>query len=92
MRTTKYFPIIRYAEILLGYVEAINHLSKSYTVELPAINGGNNAPQSYTVERIPTEIQNTSTRYEIASVCLDYLTQKPHQMKQLWTTSSRENI
>ena len=57
MRTTKYFPIIRYAEILLGYVEAINHLSKSYTVELPAINGGNNAPQSYTVERIPTEIQ-----------------------------------
>ena len=36
--------------------------------------------------------KNTSTRYEIASVCLDYLTQKPHQMKQLWTTSSRENI
>lgn len=93
MRTTKYFPIIRYAEILLGYVEAINHLSKSYTVELPAINGGNNAPQSYTVERIPTEIQKYfNPILKIASVCLDYLTQKPHQMKQLWTTSSRENI
>ncbi|MBO7608595.1 MAG: RagB/SusD family nutrient uptake outer membrane protein [Muribaculaceae bacterium] len=43
-RTSKTFPIIRYAEILLSYAEAINHLSSPHTVELP--NG-----QSYTLSR-----------------------------------------
>ena len=43
-RTSKTFPIIRYAEILLSYAEAINHLSSTHTVELP--NG-----QSYTLSR-----------------------------------------
>lgn len=33
----KYFPIFRYAEILLNYVEAINELDASYTMEI--LNG-----------------------------------------------------
>lgn len=34
----KYFPIIRYAEILLNYVEAINEMKSPYTMEI--LNGG----------------------------------------------------
>ena len=33
-RVNKGFPIIRYAEILLSYVEALNNLTSSYTIEL----------------------------------------------------------
>lgn len=43
-RTSKTFPIIRYGEILLSYVEAINHLSSTHTVELPS-------GQTYTLSR-----------------------------------------
>lgn len=46
---TKYYAIIRYAEILLGYAEAMNHLNSSYTVELPSINGGNQPMETYTL-------------------------------------------
>lgn len=46
---TKYFPTIRYAEILLNYVEAINELESSYTMEI--ING-----ESVTVERKVSDI------------------------------------
>lgn len=35
-RIQKTFPIIRYAEILLSYAEAVNHLSNTHTVELPS--------------------------------------------------------
>lgn len=56
-RTDKYFPIIRYAEILLGYAEALNHLTQSYTVELGAIKGGNQPMESYTVSRDMAEIK-----------------------------------
>lgn len=35
-RVNKVFPIIRYAEILLSYAEAINHLQSSHTVTLPS--------------------------------------------------------
>ena len=45
--TDKYFPIIRYAEILLGYAEALNHLTSSYTIELPSFNGGNQPVDTY---------------------------------------------
>lgn len=38
------FPIIRYAEILLSYAEAINHLQSSHTVTLPS-------GQTYTLSR-----------------------------------------
>lgn len=30
-RTTKYYPIFRYAEVLLGYVEAMNEMTEAYT-------------------------------------------------------------
>ena len=33
-RVSKVFPIIRYAEILLSYAEAVNHLSTSHTVTM----------------------------------------------------------
>lgn len=46
---TKYYAIIRYAEVLLGYAEALNHLNSSYTVELPSINGGNKPADTYTL-------------------------------------------
>ncbi|HIY76803.1 MAG TPA: RagB/SusD family nutrient uptake outer membrane protein [Candidatus Sphingobacterium stercorigallinarum] len=45
----KSYPIIRYAEILLNYAEALNKLSGSHTVEL----GG----QQYTISRDAEEIQ-----------------------------------
>lgn len=35
-RTDKTFAIIRYAEILLSYAEAVNHLTGSHTVTLPS--------------------------------------------------------
>lgn len=53
---TKYFPIIRYAEILLSYAEALNHLTQGYTIELPSAAGGNQALETYTVSRDPAEI------------------------------------
>lgn len=53
----KFYPIIRYAEILLGYAEALNHLTRSYTVELPSVSGGNQPAESYTVDRNPSEIK-----------------------------------
>lgn len=55
--TLKYYPIIRYAEILLGYVEAVNHLTTSYTIELASISGGNHAVENYTVSRDPIKIK-----------------------------------
>lgn len=54
---SKFFPIIRYAEILLGYAEALNHLTQSHTVELGSINGGNHPAETYTVSRIPSDIK-----------------------------------
>ena len=54
--TTKYYPIIRYAEILLGYAEAMNHLKNSYTIELPNIDGGELSAQTYDVFRNIDEI------------------------------------
>lgn len=46
----KAYPIIRYAEILLSYAEALNNLTTEYTVEL----GG----QQYTVSRDKEAIRN----------------------------------
>jgi len=43
-RTSKTFPIIRYAEILLSYAEAVNHLTQSHTVEMAS-------GQTYTISR-----------------------------------------
>lgn len=43
-RTSKTFPIIRYAEILLSYAEAINHLNSSHTVTMAS-------GQTYTLSR-----------------------------------------
>ena len=43
-RTSKTFPIIRYAEILLSYAEAINHLNSSHTVTMES-------GESYTLSR-----------------------------------------
>lgn len=45
----KYFPIFRYAETLLNYVEAINELDAPFTMEI--VNG-----DMVTVERKPSEI------------------------------------
>ena len=47
----KVFPVIRYAEILLSYTEALNNLSSSHTVDL---NG-----QSYTVSRDENEMRSS---------------------------------
>ena len=48
-RMDKAFPMIRYAEILLSYAEALNNLSAAYTVELDG--------QSYTVAREMLQIK-----------------------------------
>ncbi|MGI6074450.1 MAG: RagB/SusD family nutrient uptake outer membrane protein [Fermentimonas sp.] len=48
-RMDKAFPIIRYAEILLSYAEALNNLTQTHTVEL----GG----KTYTVSRDMQEIK-----------------------------------
>lgn len=45
----KAYPIIRYAEILLSYAEALNNLTSAHTVELDG--------QSYTVDRNKEEIK-----------------------------------
>ncbi len=47
----KVFPMIRYAEILLSYAEALNNLTTTHTVEL---NGG----ETYTFSRDVNEIAN----------------------------------
>lgn len=44
----KYYPIIRYAEILLGYAEALNHLTNGYSVDLPSVSGGSQPVETYT--------------------------------------------
>lgn len=49
MRMDKAFPIIRYAEILLSYAEALNNLNESYTVTLES-------GQSYTLSRDVNEM------------------------------------
>ena len=49
-RLDKGFPIIRYAEILLSYAEALNNLTNSYTIEM---NG-----QTYVIERNPDEMKH----------------------------------
>ncbi len=49
-RMDKAFPIIRYAEILLSYAEALNNLNSSYTLDM---NG-----QKITVQRDVNEIKN----------------------------------
>ena len=51
-RTDKVFPILRYAEILLSYAEALNNLTQSHTVEL--YDGS-----TYTVSRNTDEIKNS---------------------------------
>lgn len=53
----KPFPIMRYAEILLSYAEALNNVTGSHTIELPSIEGGNNPAQSYTITRDMTEMK-----------------------------------
>lgn len=50
-RVDKVYPIIRYAEILLSYAEALNNLTTSHTIEL---NG-----QTYNVSRDQNEIRNS---------------------------------
>src|SRR5690606_6530786 len=49
-RIAKSYPIIRYAEILLSYAEALNNLTVSHTVEL--------AGEPYIVSRDVDEIKN----------------------------------
>lgn len=51
--TPKPFPIIRYAEILLEYIEALNNVEGSVTVETVGPNG---AMQEYTISRDEAEI------------------------------------
>lgn len=58
----KYFPIFRYAEVLLNYVEAINELENPYTMEI--ING-----DQVTVERNTTEIVKY---FNLVRLALDY--------------------
>lgn len=50
-RYEKGFPIIRYAEILLSYAEALNELTGAHSVTLPS-------GETYTVSRDETEIAN----------------------------------
>jgi hypothetical protein len=50
-RMDKAFPIIRFADILLSYAEALNNLTSSHTVVL--------GEQSYTVERDMNEIKKS---------------------------------
>lgn len=52
----KAFPMIRYAEILLSYAEALNNLTTTHTVELP------NGSGSYTVSRNVAEISKGFNR------------------------------
>ncbi|MCK3683790.1 RagB/SusD family nutrient uptake outer membrane protein [Maribellus sp. YY47] len=50
-RIPKAYPIIRYAEILLSYAEAVNNLTSSHTVQL--------GDQQYTISRDIEEIKNS---------------------------------
>lgn len=65
--TDKDFPIIRYAEILLDYAEALNHLTTSYSIELPSIDGGEAQPQTFEVSRDVNEIKKyfNQVRYRV---------------------------
>lgn len=53
----KPYPIIRYAEILLSYAEALNNLTGSYTIELPSKDGGSASAETYLVSRNTDEIK-----------------------------------
>jgi len=48
-RKTKYYPMFRYAEVLLGYVEAMNEMTDSYTAT-------NDNAESVTITRDPAEM------------------------------------
>ncbi len=48
-RKTKYYPIFRYAEVLLGYVEAMNEMTESYTAT-------NENGTEVTISRDPAEM------------------------------------
>jgi len=54
-RTPKAFGIIRYAEILLIYAEALNHLTTAYDIQL----GTDQSPYRTTVDRNLDEIKNS---------------------------------
>lgn len=53
MVNEKYFGIIRYAEILLSYCEALNNLQGSHSVEMVGPNGDT---KTYTISRVPEKI------------------------------------
>ena len=55
-RMDKAFAMIRYAEILLSYAEALNQLTTSHEVQLPSKNGGNGQAETYSVARNSNEI------------------------------------
>ena len=57
-RVTKAYPIIRYAEILLAYVEALNNLTTSHT--LVGSDG-----ETYTISRLMTSSKNLSGKPDI---------------------------
>lgn len=60
----KFFPIIRYAEILLAYSEALNNLQGSHSVELTMPNG---ETKTYTENRDPAKIKSAfnQIRYRV---------------------------
>ena len=64
MTNEKYFPIIRYAEILLSYSEALNNLQGSHSIELA---DGNGETKVYTVSRDPAQIKKAfnQIRYRV---------------------------
>lgn len=64
MISEKFFPIIRYAEILLAYSEALNNLQGSHSIELTMPNG---ETKTYTENRDLNKIKRAfnQIRYRV---------------------------
>jgi hypothetical protein len=57
----KYFPVFRYAETLLNYVEAINELKEPYTMEMP--NGSQEKSSGQYILRHPDNHRKIAVRW-----------------------------
>lgn len=75
MRNEKYFGIIRYAEILLSYAEALNNLQGSHNVELVSPNGETKVyTESYNPEKMKKAFNQIRYRVGLPGVKNEVLT------------------
>lgn len=83
-RMDKVFPIIRYAEILMSYAEALNNLTTSHTVTL--------GEQSYSVSRDVNEIAGAFNKVRYRAGLPGLTAAELNNPQQLQTLIEKENM